>query len=185
MALTHFSDASQKLVEQQSMTIETKNTLRSVQGENKSLDSSLKETTQKADELQTENESLKVKLQAKKDAAALAAQVAVKPIVAAPVVSISGDKNSWLANSGISQSDWGYVDYIISHESSWNPTRYNTAGSGAYGLGQALPASKMAAYGADYMTNPTTQLIWANAYAIGRYGSWSAAYNFWVANHYW
>lgn len=90
-----------------------------------------------------------------------------------------------MSSAGIPSGDWGYVDYIVSHESGWNPTIWNRSGSGAYGLGQALPASKMAIYGADYMTNPITQLIWANAYAVGSYGSWANAYYFWLAHSYW
>jgi hypothetical protein len=43
----------------------------------------------------------------------------------------------------------------------------------------------MAVYGSDYLTNPITQLIWANAYAVGHYGSWANAYNHWVGYHSW
>jgi hypothetical protein len=105
--------------------------------------------------------------------------------VAAPVVQIAGSHADWMRAAGIAESDFGYVDVIISRESGWGVTKYNYAGSGAYGLGQALPASKMAAYGADYMTNPITQLKWANAYAVGRYGSWAGAYSHWMARHTW
>ncbi len=88
--------------------------------------------------------------------------------------------------AGIAESDFGYVEYIVSHESGWDPLKYNYAGSGAYGLGQALPASKMAPFGADYMTNPITQLRWANDYAVSHgYGSWANAYYFWLQHAYW
>jgi hypothetical protein len=100
----------------------------------------------------------------------------------APVV---GTPTEWMRAAGIAESDFAYVDHIISRESGWCPNKWNYAGSGAYGLGQALPATKMAKFGADYMTNPVTQLRWANAYAVGRYGSWANAYNFWVARHVW
>jgi hypothetical protein len=54
----------------------------------------------------------------------------------------------------------------------WNVEQWNTAGSGAYGLGQALPASQMAVAGPDYMTNGITQLKWmARVYISGRYGT--------------
>jgi hypothetical protein len=43
----------------------------------------------------------------------------------------------------------------------------------------------MASAGADWATNPVTQLKWCNGYAVGRYGSWGAAYNHWLANHNW
>lgn len=97
----------------------------------------------------------------------------------------SGSHADWMAAAGIASSDFGYVDYIIGHESGWVATKYNYGGSGAYGLGQALPASKMAPFGEDYMTNPITQLRWANAYAVGRYGSWANAYNNWINRHVW
>jgi hypothetical protein len=44
---------------------------------------------------------------------------------------------------------------------------WNTAGSGAYGIPQALPASKMAAAGSDYMTDPATQIRWGLGYIAG------------------
>jgi hypothetical protein len=87
--------------------------------------------------------------------------------------------------AGIAASDFTYVDYIVTHESDWQVTVYNAQGSGAYGLPQALPPSQMASFGADYMTNPVTQLKWAQSYALGRYGSWANAYNFWVSNQWW
>lgn len=111
-----------------------------------------------------------------------AAQVRAQKVVATV---ITGDHNEWMRAAGIAESDFGYVDYIISRESGWGVTKSNYAGSGAYGLGQALPASKMARFGADYLTNPVTQLKWADAYAKGRYGSWANAYNHWVARHNW
>lgn len=86
--------------------------------------------------------------------------------------------------AGISPSDYGYVDYIISHESSWrwNAREPNT---GAYGLCQALPATKLATAGLDWQTNPVTQLKWCSSYAVSRYGSWAGAYQTWVAQRWW
>nr|WP_224284616.1 transglycosylase SLT domain-containing protein [Streptomyces sp. LS1784] len=72
---------------------------------------------------------------------------------------------------------------IISHESGWNVTATNPS-SGSYGLGQALPASKMASAGADWKTNPTTQIKWALDYMNTRYGSPNAAWNFWQSHHW-
>lgn len=76
-----------------------------------------------------------------------------------------------------------YVDYIITHESTWNVTAVNR-GSGAYGLGQALPASKMAPFGADYRTNGITQAKWMLSYISERYSTPSNAVKFWK-NHNW
>lgn len=55
-------------------------------------------------------------------------------------------------------------------ESGWRVNAYN-AGSGAYGIPQALPGSKMATAGADWETNPATQITWGLGYIGGRYGT--------------
>ncbi|MET9427056.1 MULTISPECIES: transglycosylase SLT domain-containing protein [unclassified Streptomyces] len=72
---------------------------------------------------------------------------------------------------------------IVEHESGWNPSATN-ASSGAYGLVQALPGSKMASAGADWKTNPATQIEWGLDYMNDRYGSPCGAWNFWQANHW-
>lgn len=107
-----------------------------------------------------------------------------KPATLSPSVNVSSDKASLMASAGIAESDYPYVDYIISRESGWRPGARNSS-SGAYGLCQALPASKMAPAGGDYLTNPITQLRWCTGYAVGRYGSWQGAYNAWLVQHWW
>jgi hypothetical protein len=102
-------------------------------------------------------------------------------VAAAPV---SGGHEDWMRAAGITESDFGYVNYIITRESTWNYLAVNRS-SGAYGLCQSLPGSKMLSAGSDWQTNPITQLRWCNGYALGRYGSWAKAYNFWVNNHWW
>lgn len=97
-------------------------------------------------------------------------------------VNIGGIKGD-MGRAGIAASDYTYVDYIVSKESGWNPSARNA--SGAYGLCQALPGSKMASAGADWQTNPITQLKWCDGYAKGRYGSWAAAYDYWRSHNYW
>lgn len=112
-------------------------------------------------------------------------QEPVKQIVAkGTYVDISKDRTSVMLAAGISRSDFTYVDYIVEHESRWNPTAKN-ASSGAYGLCQALPGSKMASAGSDWSSNPVTQLKWCNSYATGKYGGWAGAYNYWVSHRYW
>ena len=96
----------------------------------------------------------------------------------------AGTHNDWMARAGISSSDYGYVNYIIERESHWNPLAKNRS-SGATGLCQALPGNKMASAGSDWATNPITQLRWCNSYAVGRYGSWANAYQFWTTHHWW
>lgn len=97
-----------------------------------------------------------------------------------PMYSGGGSKTEWLLASGIAESDWAYVDYIVSKESGWNPNATNKS-SGACGLVQALPCSKVPGNGYD----PVDNLRWANGYAVGRYGSWAGAYAFWTAKHWW
>ncbi|MGW9626779.1 aggregation-promoting factor C-terminal-like domain-containing protein [Microbacterium sp. NPDC055521] len=91
-----------------------------------------------------------------------------------------GSKEEWMAAAGIASSDWPYVDYIVSKESGWSPNATNKS-SGACGLVQALPCSKVPGNGYD----PVDNLRWGNGYAVGRYGSWAGAYNFWTRNHWW
>lgn len=106
----------------------------------------------------------------------------VKQIVArGKAFDINTDKAAVMAAAGISQSDYPYVDYIISRESGW---RVNATNGSTWGLCQALPGSKMASAGADWQTNPVTQLKWCSGYAAGK-GGWAAAYEFWVSHGWW
>jgi hypothetical protein len=88
-----------------------------------------------------------------------------------------------IAASIVPANQLASFDQIISHESSWNVTATNPS-SGSYGLGQALPASKMASAGADWRTNPTTQIKWAYDYMNTRYGSPNQAWDWWQAHHW-
>lgn len=99
-------------------------------------------------------------------------------------VKLPTTKEEIMQSAGIPRSDWSAVDYIVSKESSWRHTAVNKT-SGATGLCQSLPASKMSTAGGDYRTNPVTQLKWCHSYAISRYGGWWQAYNFWQRNHWW
>ncbi len=122
---------------------------------------------------------------ARKAIQTVVAQEPVKHIVAkGKTVFIPSDKEGIMAAAGIAPSDYMYVNYIVSRESGWNAAAINKS-SGATGLCQALPGNKMATAGSDWATNPVTQLKWCNGYAKSRYGSWGAAYNFWLAKHYW
>lgn len=159
------------------------------------------------DQLQKEKQDLESKLQAKAaekqrlaDAAAKAADTLTATgtanAAAAPVVIAalpSGSHTDWMAQAGIAASDYGFADYIINHEGSYRPCvrygglvdcngwQYGTA----YGVCQALPGNKMASAGADWATNPITQLRWCNSYAQSRYGGWANAYNYWLNHKVW
>lgn len=99
----------------------------------------------------------------------------------------AGEMQQWahdyLLSNGYTEADFSATVYIINHESGWRVNATNP-GSGAYGLPQALPGSKMASAGADWATNYQTQLKWFWGYCNSRYGSVQGAYNFWVANHW-
>ncbi|MFD3439160.1 transglycosylase SLT domain-containing protein [Streptomyces sp. NPDC058685] len=72
---------------------------------------------------------------------------------------------------------------IVDHESTWNYRAQNPS-SGAYGLVQALPGSKMSSAGADWQTNPATQIKWGLNYMNERYDSPCGAWSFWQANNW-
>lgn len=94
----------------------------------------------------------------------------------------SGSHKNWLAEAGFKPSDFGYITYIVDHESNWDPKATNPE-SGAYGLPQSLPGSKMASAGSDWRTNPITQLRWMKGYVNSVYGGARNAYNFWLQHH--
>ncbi|MGW4381806.1 aggregation-promoting factor C-terminal-like domain-containing protein [Kitasatospora sp. NPDC004531] len=72
---------------------------------------------------------------------------------------------------------------IVERESGWNVHATNPS-SGAYGLMQALPGSKMASAGADWRDNPATQIKWGLQYMNQTYGSPCAAWSFWQAHNW-
>ncbi len=75
-----------------------------------------------------------------------------------------------LSSFGWSAGQFSCLDPLWTRESGWNPYASN-AGSGAYGIPQALPGSKMASAGADWQTNPATQIRWGLGYIQATYGS--------------
>lgn len=78
---------------------------------------------------------------------------------------------------------YGCLDNIFTRESHWNPLDLNK-NSGAYGIPQAVPGSKMASAGADWRTNPITQVKWGIHYINSRYGSPCRAWAFWQVHHW-
>ena len=77
---------------------------------------------------------------------------------------------------GWSNYDFDCLVSLWNKESGWNPLAHNSS-SGAHGIAQALPASKMSSYGSDYMTNYKTQINWGLNYIKSRYGSPSKAWS--------
>lgn len=101
----------------------------------------------------------------------------------------TGSHAHWLKQAGMPESWWPWVNKIIGQESGWRATENNPR-SPAYGIPQALPGSKMASAGADWRTNPITQLRWMKGYIKGRYGNAENAWKIrqtrgWYANGGW
>jgi murein DD-endopeptidase MepM/ murein hydrolase activator NlpD len=78
---------------------------------------------------------------------------------------------------GYDDDDYSCFNNIIIRESMWKIDATNPS-SGAYGIPQALPGSKMVSAGSDWRTNPATQIIWALDYMKKRYGSPCEAWSF-------
>lgn len=76
---------------------------------------------------------------------------------------------------GWTENDFTCLVKLWNRESGWNPNAHNSS-SGAHGIPQSLPASKMASEGDDYYTNGYTQIRWGLKYIAGRYGTPSAAW---------
>ena len=137
----------------------------------------------------------------KQTKAIVAQQVKIKAVLAAAARKAAEEKAARaraLANRGyqpgitdpremarqILKNKFGYgsnqfecFDNIIMRESMWRVDATNPS-SGAYGIPQALPGSKMASEGSDWRTNPATQIIWGIKYMEDRYGSPCAAWSF-------
>jgi uncharacterized protein YabE (DUF348 family) len=125
--------------------------------------------------------------------------VTIQPVteIVAQGTNLSGVKGD-MALAGIAPSSYQYADYIITHESGWctdklqgdigycpvSPPSYLPDYLG-YGLCQATPGGKMASAGADWETDPVTQLLWCNGYANSKYGGWYNAYVHWIDNGNW
>ncbi|MGD0702430.1 MAG: hypothetical protein ABSA02_21430 [Trebonia sp.] len=89
-----------------------------------------------------------------------------------------------LADFGFSETtQWPCLYDIWERESGWNVYAENPS-SGAYGIPQSLPGDKMASAGADWETNPTTQIIWGLGYIKSVYGTPCAAWQNEVDNGY-
>jgi hypothetical protein len=74
-----------------------------------------------------------------------------------------------VARQGWSSAQFGCLDRLWTRESNWRVSARNA--SGAYGIPQSLPASKMASMGSDWRTNPITQIRWGLSYIGDAYGT--------------
>ena len=103
----------------------------------------------------------------------------VRPVVPGTIRAL-GQKMA--AARGWSGSQWQCLDNVWMRESGWSWAAENP--SGAYGIPQATPGSKMASAGADWLTNPATQIAWGLSYIANAYGSPCGAWDFWQS-HLW
>ena len=104
--------------------------------------------------------------------------------------SVSGAKSDYqtyayelVKKNGWSDSDFQALINLWDKESGWNPNAHNKS-SGAHGIPQSLPASKMSSHGEDYYTNGYTQIRWGIDYISNRYGSPTAAWNHFLAKNW-
>lgn len=94
------------------------------------------------------------------------------------ITAIAGGNNiTWLKSSNINESDYSYVNVVVTHETHWNPD--DISGSGCIGLGQSCPGSSgvagLAVVCPDWQSDAVCQLDFFNNYAVSRYGSWAGA----------
>ncbi|MEU1051799.1 transglycosylase SLT domain-containing protein [Streptomyces sp. NPDC005876] len=115
--------------------------------------------------------------------AAVAAATAGTLIAAAPAQAATPASSAQATAKKLigDPAEYGCFSKIVERESGWDVHATN-ASSGAYGLVQALPGSKMASAGADWRTNPATQITWGVDYMKDRYGGVCDAWSFWQAN---
>jgi hypothetical protein len=111
-------------------------------------------------------------------AATSAPTAAPSPAATTPVPSGSPRQVAvaMLGSFGWPASEFACLDPLWEHESGWSATADN-AGTGAYGIPQALPGSRMASAGPDWQTDAATQITWGLEYIKDTYGSPCAAWD--------
>jgi hypothetical protein len=134
---------------------------------------------QQLKDLQIERDKLQADLQAKikakeQDIAARAAQAAQATVTPQRAYALSGDCETWKAQAGIASTP--ATRALINGESGCRPGAVNPS-SGACGIPQALPCSKMPCT----LQDPVCQLRWMDQYVAARYGSWDNAYGTWLS----
>ena len=126
-------------------------------------------------------------------------KIAIKEIVVEPVLPAAPEEpvapaagtpdpgtakaiaQSMLTARGMGADQYNCLVSLWNRESGWNVYAQNPS-SGAYGIPQALPGSKMGSAGADWATNPATQIAWGLSYIEGRYGTPCDAWAYSEAN---
>lgn len=133
-------------------------------------------------ELERKTEQLERELQAKRNG-----DLKVAGVATAASFKPTGNKESWLRASGIPESQWWAVDYIVSRESGWQPCAFYPGGNdcnarpvNACGLVQQNPCHKIPGDWRD----PVAALKWQYNYVNERYGGYAGAVAYWKVNHH-
>jgi uncharacterized protein YabE (DUF348 family) len=110
--------------------------------------------------------------------------VTEKVIKGSKVIYSNPSENVTLGQNIANEMGWGgefsCIYNIFQRESGWDQTKRNRS-SGAYGIPQALPGSKM---GPGWESDPVVQIRWGIGYMVSRYGSPCGAWSFWQVNHW-
>ena len=116
--------------------------------------------------------------QAQADAAAAAEAAAAQALASAntPDGARATARDLAASTYGWGDDQFQCLDKLWQKESGWSYSAYN-ASSGATGIPQSLPGSKMASAGSDWETNATTQIIWGLGYINGSYGTPCSAWS--------
>jgi outer membrane murein-binding lipoprotein Lpp len=140
-------------------------------------------------DLELQKQELERQLQAKLESKSKLAAASTKAINAATGTATAsamsgGSCTDYMLQAGISnpiaielvnRENRGCDPCVYNDGSPTGARDCNYSGGRAYGIPQSLPGNKMASAGADWRTNPVTQLRWMNSYVMDRYGSWANA----------
>lgn len=139
---------------------------------------SVKQLEEQKKQIEVQKQEVEKQLQAKKSTSVAYAESAPPK----PSYTPSGNKDIWLAQSGIPQHLWGYVDWLVTRESGWKPCAYNPGmndcnanPSTACGLVQQYPCHKIPGDWRD----PVLALKWQYNYVNDRYGGYAQAVAHW------
>jgi hypothetical protein len=110
----------------------------------------------------------------------VAAPAAPVPAVVLPAIAGTPRQMAYgiAVRDGLDAAQWSCLSQLWQQESKFQTVARNVR-SGAYGIPQALPASRMASAGADWRTNPVTQIRWGLSYIQTRYGTACTAWSHW------
>ncbi|MEU4220679.1 lytic transglycosylase domain-containing protein [Actinoplanes sp. NPDC026623] len=86
-----------------------------------------------------------------------------------------------MLEAGFGIAEFPCLNNLFNKESGWNHRAANP--SGAYGIPQAFPGSKMASVADDWKTNPATQIKWGLGYVRGKYQTPCGAWSHWQSAH--